>query len=56
MNVNKRDCIHEECPYKYCQHNKYWNGTEQDRLTSLEKITVAITDKEVEYCMSYMDI
>ena len=43
MNANKRDCTHGECPYKYCQHNKHWNGKEQDKLTTDEKITVAIS-------------
>lgn len=55
-NDNKRDCIHEECPYKYCKHHKYWNGKEQDKLSFFEELQIATSDEAVELCMSYMDI
>lgn len=55
-NNNKRDCIHEECPYKYCKHHKYWNGREQDKLSFFEKNNIATSDEDVEHCMSHMDI
>lgn len=55
-NENKRDCVHSECPYRYCRHHKYWDDTEQDRLSSLQNIIVATSDNEVMMCYSYMDI
>lgn len=55
-NNNKRDCVHYECPYKYCKHHKYWNGKEQNKLSFFEKNNISNSDEDVEFCMCYMDI
>lgn len=52
----RRDCEHEECPYKYCQHNKYWDGTEYDRIDWMNKIHIVSPEEDCGYCMAYMDI
>lgn len=56
LNKNKRDCTHHECPYTYCQHHRYWNGIEQEKLSFSQMNNISIKDDEVDMCMSHMDI
>ena len=55
-NETIRNCCHWECPYHYCQHHNDWNGCEYDKLSFFQKNNIPNSDKEVEHCMSYMDI
>lgn len=56
--MSRRDCKHEECPYKYCRHHKYWNGTEYNKLNWTQKIIIPDDedDSTVDMCMSYLDV